>query len=128
MGCKNLKRYGWQDTAKSGATTPTAEPRRSEHMSSWLERQASNHQIQLAAAAVLSGAVVAGVILGAQAVRRKEAVEELKATIPELSEDHKAELVRRGTAKGVKECLADCLSEAQRIWRPKENTCCEQRR
>ncbi|KAL9130153.1 MAG: hypothetical protein Q9217_001588 [Psora testacea] len=62
-------------------------------MSSWLERQASNHQVQLAATAILSGAVVAGAIFGTQAIRRKEAVEELKASIPELSEDHKADLV-----------------------------------
>ncbi|KAL9099355.1 MAG: hypothetical protein Q9163_005131 [Psora crenata] len=62
-------------------------------MSSWLERQATNHQVQLAAAALLSGAVVAGAILGTQAVRRKEAVEELKASIPELSENHKADLL-----------------------------------
>lgn len=70
-------------------------------MSSWIERQTSNHQVQLAAAAILSGAVVAGAIFGTQAIRRKEAVEELKASIPELSEDHKASLVRRQHRTGT---------------------------
>ena len=55
-------------------------------MSSWLERQFSSHQVQLAGAALLSGATVAGLIYGAQAVQRKSAVEELKASIPELDE------------------------------------------
>ena len=63
-------------------------------MSAWLERQASSHQVQLAATAVLSGVAVAGLIYGSQAIRRKVAVEELKASIPELNESHHAERVR----------------------------------
>ena len=82
-------------TARSPSITSTKEPRPQETMSSWLERQSSNHHVQLAATAILSGAVVAGAIFGTQAIRRKEAVEELKASIPELSDDHKADLVRR---------------------------------
>lgn len=62
-------------------------------MSDWFSRQASNHHVQLAAVAILSGATVASAIIGTQAVRRKERIEELKASIPELSEDHKADLV-----------------------------------
>lgn len=62
-------------------------------MSTWLERQASNHQVQLAATAVLSGIAVAGIIYGSQAARRKSAIDELKASIPELSETHHAEMV-----------------------------------
>lgn len=61
-------------------------------MTSWLERQASSHHVQLAAAAVLSGVTVAGLIYGTQAVRRKEAVQELKASIPELNETHHADM------------------------------------
>ncbi len=64
-----------------------------ETMTSWLERQASSHHVQLAATAVLSSAAVAGLIYGSQAIRRKAAVDELKASIPELSERHHSDLV-----------------------------------
>ena len=62
-------------------------------MSSWLERQVSSHHVQLAATAVFSGVAVASLIFGTQAIRRKAAVDELKASIPELSESHHADLV-----------------------------------
>lgn len=62
-------------------------------MSSWLERQASSYHVQLTATAVLSGLTVAGLIYGSQAIRRKAAVDELKASIPNLSESHHADLV-----------------------------------
>ena len=64
-----------------------------ETMASWFERQASSHQVQLAAVAILSGAAVAGTIYGTQAIRREKRVTELKASIPELSESHHAEMV-----------------------------------
>ena len=63
-------------------------------MTSWVERQASSQYIQLAAAAILSGVTVAGLIYGTQALRRKEAIQELKASIPELNENHHADMVR----------------------------------
>lgn len=66
-----------------------------EKMSSWLERQASSHQVQLAATALLSGVAVAGLIYASQNIRRKAAVDELKASIPELNENHHADLVSR---------------------------------
>ena len=66
---------------------------KTESMSSWLERQASSHHFQLAATAVISGAAVAGLIYGGQAIRRKAAVDELKASIPELDESHHSETV-----------------------------------
>ena len=56
-------------------------------MLSWLERQFSSHNVQLAGAAIVSGATVAGLIYGTQALRRKTAMEELKASIPELDEN-----------------------------------------
>lgn len=62
-------------------------------MSSWLHRHAESHQTQLVATAVLSGLAVAGAILGFQALRRKEAVVELKASIPTINEKHHAEKV-----------------------------------
>ncbi|KAK2748904.1 hypothetical protein FQN57_007187 [Myotisia sp. PD_48] len=56
----------------------------SETMSSWIQRQAQSHHVQLAGAALLSGAAVAGAILGYQNLKRKAAVEQLKASIPRL--------------------------------------------
>ena len=65
-----------------------------ETMASWFERQASSHQVQLAAVAILSGFAVAGTIYGTQAVRREKRTEKLKASIPELNESHHADMVR----------------------------------
>ena len=70
------------------------ESRPQEDMTSWFERQAYSHHVQLAATAFISGVTVAGLIYGTQAVRRKEAVQELKASIPELNETHHADMVR----------------------------------
>lgn len=70
-----------------------------ESMSSWLQRQTGSHNVQLAAAAVLSGAAVAAGIFSYQALRRHEAVEDLKASIPNIDERHHAEsLTEFGTA------------------------------
>ena len=55
-------------------------------MSSWLSRTASSHKAQLAATAVVSGAVVAGAILGYQHTRRKNRVRDLKSSIPDVEE------------------------------------------
>ena len=63
-------------------------------MTSWFSRAASSTQAQFAATAIVSGAVVAGAILGYQAVRRHERVEDLKSSIPELGrEGHVADKV-----------------------------------
>jgi hypothetical protein len=62
-------------------------------MPSWLQRQAGAHSSQLATTAVLSGAAVAGAIFGYQAYRRREAVHDLKASIPDIDEQHHAEKV-----------------------------------
>ncbi|KAK4692251.1 tRNA threonylcarbamoyladenosine dehydratase, partial [Lecanoromycetidae sp. Uapishka_2] len=62
-------------------------------MASWFDRQFANKNVQLAAVALLSGAAVAGTIYGTQAIRRKERVEELKASIPELNETHHATML-----------------------------------
>lgn len=64
-------------------------------MSSWIERQFSSHQAQLAATALISGVTVAGLIYGGQAIRRRVAVEQLKASIPPIDEEHQAQRVRR---------------------------------
>ncbi|KAL9613193.1 MAG: hypothetical protein Q9167_002270 [Letrouitia subvulpina] len=60
-------------------------------MASWFERHLSSHQVQLAATAVVSGITVAGLIYGGQAIRRQARIDELKASIPELNEQHHAE-------------------------------------
>ena len=63
------------------------------NMSTWLQRQASSHQAQIAATAVLSGLAVAGVIFGVQAIKRQVAVDDLKASIPNVDEEHDVETV-----------------------------------
>lgn len=60
------------------------------NMTSWLHRQAGSQTSQLATTAVLSGAAVAGAIFGYQAYKRKEAVHDLKASIPTLDDEHPA--------------------------------------
>ncbi|KAI9804481.1 MAG: hypothetical protein M1825_001380 [Sarcosagium campestre] len=57
---------------------------------SWLSRTASSHQVQLAATAIVSGALVAGAIYGYQNARRRTLVEDLKGSIPDLDETHEA--------------------------------------
>lgn len=76
------------------ASPPLAEPKRgNESMSSWLQRTASSSQAQFAATALVSGAIVAGTILGYQHIRRQERVEDLKSSIPELGRNHKGDKV-----------------------------------
>lgn len=58
-------------------------------MATWFSRE----RIQLAATAVVSGAVVAGAILGYQHVRRVERVEDLKRSVPELGDGHEVDKV-----------------------------------
>jgi hypothetical protein len=77
-----------QDSKEAGQNS------RWESMASWLQKQAGSHQFQLTATAVLSGAAVAAGIFGLQAIKRHSAVERLKASIPEIDEQHHAEKVR----------------------------------
>jgi len=57
-------------------------------MFEWLQQQVSSHKAQLTATAALSGLVVASTIFSLQAWRRKAALDDLKASIPELSAQH----------------------------------------
>lgn len=59
-------------------------------MTYWLQRQAGSSHGQLATTAVLSGAAVAGAIFGYQSYKRKEAVYNLKASIPSIDDSHPA--------------------------------------
>ncbi|MCJ1393370.1 hypothetical protein MMC18_006243 [Xylographa bjoerkii] len=62
-------------------------------MSSWVERQGSSHQAQLIATAILSGITVLGLVLGVQTIRHQVAVDDLKASIPNVDEPHDADTV-----------------------------------
>lgn len=84
------RRRGSKSTSQTTERRPQQE---TGNMSSWFERQLSSHQFQLAATALVSGITVAGLIYGGQAIRRKVAVEELKASIPPLDEEHQAQRV-----------------------------------
>lgn len=57
-------------------------------MSSFLSETISNPRFQLLATAAASGAVVAGLIFGFQALEREERLSELKNSIPSLSNDY----------------------------------------
>ena len=55
---------------------------------SWFNRVTGSREFQFGATALVSGAVVAGAILGYQHVRRQEKIEDLKSSIPALGEGH----------------------------------------
>ena len=63
-------------------------------MSQWLERHVSLQHVQLGAAAIFGSIATAGVIFGSIALRRRVATEDLKASIPSLSDKHHAQNVR----------------------------------
>ncbi|KAL7620917.1 hypothetical protein AAE478_008227 [Parahypoxylon ruwenzoriense] len=63
-------------------------------MASFLERASSSSKVQLAATAIASGAVVAGVILGYQRLQQEERLHQLKGSIPSLIEESEAALRR----------------------------------
>lgn len=71
-------------------------------MSSWISRAAENRNAQLVTTAVVSGVVVASAILGLQKAKRMYRVADLKASIPEVSDDHHStRLTEYGAASSV---------------------------
>ena len=58
-------------------------------MPSWISRATESHNAQLVATAAVSGFVVGSAILGYQKARRMTRVADLKASIPDLSDDHR---------------------------------------
>ena len=62
-------------------------------MSQWLERHVSLQRIQIASTAVLASIITAGVIFGSIAIRRRAATEDLKGSIPALSDKYRAQQV-----------------------------------
>ncbi|KAL1606518.1 hypothetical protein SLS60_003923 [Paraconiothyrium brasiliense] len=59
-------------------------------MSSWISRATENRNAQLITTAVVSGVVVGSAILGFQQARRIYKVADLKASIPDIDEEHHA--------------------------------------
>lgn len=57
-------------------------------MSTWIGQVTSSHRLQLVATAVLSGVLVGGAILGLQAAKQNYRVNDLKDSIPGLSQQH----------------------------------------
>ncbi|KAJ5562683.1 hypothetical protein N7535_002871 [Penicillium sp. DV-2018c] len=86
-------RDNYEHNTKGRGTQPTEDKGVIGNMSSWLQRQAGSSQAQLATAAVVSGAAVAGAIFGYQSYKRKGAVQDLKASIPSLDDSHPAQAV-----------------------------------
>jgi hypothetical protein len=62
-------------------------------MSSWISRATESRNAQLITTAVVSGAVVASTILGFQQARRMYRVADLKASIPDIDDEHHAQRV-----------------------------------
>ncbi|KAL9040066.1 MAG: hypothetical protein Q9180_002147 [Flavoplaca navasiana] len=102
-------RRGSKSSNRTTERSPQPEER---NMSSWFERQLSSHQFQLATTAVVSGITVAGLIYGGQAIRRRVAVEELKASIPPIDEEHQSQ---RLTDLGVASPLPAASREEERV-------------
>ncbi|CAN9166134.1 unnamed protein product [Alternaria alternata] len=71
-------------------------------MPSWISRATESHNAQLITTAAVSGFVVGSAILGFQKARRMTRVADLKASIPDLSDDHRASrLTEYGAASNV---------------------------
>ncbi|KAG6053743.1 hypothetical protein E4U17_004398 [Claviceps sp. LM77 group G4] len=83
-------------------------------MTSLLSDTLSNPRFQLFLTAVLSGATVASLILGYQALEREERLEELKSSIPQLAENnHEANKLNDfGAASGAAAEKEDARNQA----------------
>ncbi|KAF1917240.1 hypothetical protein BDU57DRAFT_158527 [Ampelomyces quisqualis] len=69
---------------------------------SWISRATESRNAQLITTAVVSGAVVASTIIGFQQARRLYRVADLKASIPDVSDEHHAQrLTEYGAASNV---------------------------
>jgi hypothetical protein len=66
-------------------------------MTSWFSRATESRNAQLITTAVVSGAVVASTILGFQQARRMYRVADLKASIPDIDDEHHAQRVSVAT-------------------------------
>jgi hypothetical protein len=107
-------------TSSTARPAPPVQPQPQSKMASWFQRTTSSTQAQFAATALVSGAVVAGAILGYQHVRRQERVEDLKSSIPALGRDHAAEKVSHMLLQCASmdnwNSWANSFTKAYRIW------------
>lgn len=62
-------------------------------MSSWISKATESRNAQLITTAAVSGFVVGSAILGFQKARRMTRVADLKASIPDVSDEHHAQRV-----------------------------------
>ena len=62
-------------------------------MSTWISDVFHSHRLQLATTAIVSGALVAGAILGLQTAKREYKIYDLKESIPGFNEAHDVEKV-----------------------------------
>jgi hypothetical protein len=83
-------------------------------MASFFHDAISNHRFQLFATAVISGATIATLLLGYQALEREERLTELKSSIPSLTDrGHDVKQVHSPLSMYMASCL---LETARRFW------------
>ncbi|KAF8853872.1 ubiquitin-protein ligase-like protein molybdopterin-converting factor [Acephala macrosclerotiorum] len=82
-------------------------------MSSWFQRATGSTKAQFAATAIVSGAVVAGAILGYQHVKRIERTEDLKKSIPALGAGDEGKVLKL-TDWGVASTQSNLSKEDER--------------
>ena len=63
-------------------------------MSQWLEAQNYSHRTQLIGAAIIGGITAATTIYSLKVIRQNIALEDLKASIPQLTDKHQSQQVR----------------------------------
>jgi tRNA threonylcarbamoyladenosine dehydratase len=59
-------------------------------MESWFSRVTNSHKVQLTVTAIISGGIGISVILGYQRLRRRQLIEDVKSSIPDISQEHVA--------------------------------------
>jgi hypothetical protein len=77
-------------------------------MSHWFRFQNYSHQTQLVGAAIIGGLAAVTTVYSIQAIRRNVALEDLKASIPQLSDKHKTQKVQKAK-------LSWCYANADEI-------------
>lgn len=91
-------------------------------MSSWISRATENRNAQLVTTAVVSGVVVASAILGLQKAKRMYRVADLKASIPDITDDHHSTRVSAVHGYYDVACPVILLFSFSSIWTTKEST------
>jgi hypothetical protein len=84
-------------------------------MSQWLGAQNYSHKAQLIGAAVIGGLTAATTIYSLKAIRRNVALEDLKASIPQLTDKHQTEQVRRCHYQNARHVLTQISSSMNMV-------------